>query len=332
MLKLSTLLAASISLFGIAATKPPAPVVSTASANVPMPAKPRPGANLSGCEFYAPATLCPTAADVDWYADQGFTAVRLPVKSAQLNAAIPRLQPTVAEALRRGMLVVVDLHDFLPLDAARIGPLIQRLATAFGPEVWIDYDNEPRAPTGVASDKWTAAARATNAIIAGARAAGVANVLVVEWPDFSANTRFPTAASVTTCGSFACALDHVGGLADPLGKSVLGPHRYYDKSKSGTSSSCATTAWYWSAYLADAEARGYKTLIGETAFGSWRGVPASCQATARSVMAEIGAAKSIVAYTVWGGGRAWNSAYLFRLEPTPRTPATSDYVRLLTGR
>lgn len=293
------------------------------------------GINLSGCEFEATGALCPNASDIDWYMDQGFTVIRVPFRGS-LPAA--KLYPIVDRIVARGGFVILDRHDFTwPRTSDQvtywtnlIAPYKQNI------RVVIDVMNEPQGfndptlPNGYM--QW---ARDANQIIAGLRANGAGNMILMEWPEYSSGLRADlNEAANTECKSAMCALDRSGGLKDPLGRTMLSPHLYFDTYSTGTVATCGK-ALTLDKVRAAAEKRGYRLFLGESAFGSYRGVSGTCAGVATAAVTEIKAHANVWAgVTWWGGGRAWKEDYVFKTEPLKGTRAAapaSAYVRWIAG-
>lgn len=291
------------------------------------------GINLAGCEFGAGVALCPNKADVDWYAKAGFTLIRIPLKDNQFTA--PEIVAVTRYAQAKGLEVILDRHDYkyhAPADAiafwAKVLPL-------YSSDTLIELANEP-VKGYPAGNVWDSAAKALNPTVQGIRALGYRHRILVGWPGYSAIFRADkNEAARKGSDSFLTALDRVGGLQDPLNRTFLSGHRYFDKNSSGTSATCAP---YTSvdAFAAAARKRGLKAYLTEFAWGSYRGVPASCAPVGKAFMAAVKANSDvIVGTTAWGGGRAWKEDYLFKVEPKKGTRdavAVPAYVRQLAGQ
>ena len=294
------------------------------------------GVNLSGCEFDAVGTLCPNADDVDWYLGQGFTVVRLPFRG---TIAPARLQPIIDRIVAKGGYVILDRHDFnWPSPIAQIA-FWNTLAGRYKGEkrVLIDVMNEPKGFNDpVVGNDFMQWARDSNVILAGLRASGLRNTVLLEWPQYSAAFRFDKKeGSQSACESAACALDRSGGLQDPLNATLLSPHLYFDSGSSGTNGTCQPILNLDKARTA-AAARGYRLFLGESAFGNATRVPASCAGVGAAALAEIKSyPETWAGVTWWGGGRAWKEDYLFKIEPRKGTRGQvepSAYLRAITNR
>lgn len=310
---------------------------ASASANT-TDLKSRMGVNLSGCEFDAVGALCPSAADIDWYVAQGFTVFRLPFRSTILPA---NLYPSVDRILAKGGRVILDRHDFYWYSPGNQITFWTGLAGRYKNEarVMIDLANEPGGFNDPKlTNDWMQWARDGNAIIAGLRGKGIANIILLEWPQYSAAFRLESwEPSTKQCQSAGCALDRSGGLKDPLGRTLLSPHLYFDRWSSGTERECALPLQHnlTKARVAAAK-RGLRLWLGESAFGSYKGVPSSCVSYGKAALAEIkGNPATWAGVSWWGGGRFWGDSYIYKIEPTKGTRATaapSAYLRQITGK
>jgi endoglucanase len=178
-----------------------------------------------------------------------------------------------------------------------------------------------------------------NLIVAGIRKAGFKHRILAEWPQYSASFRFDKKEPAwRECQSAACAIDRTpGGLVDPLNRVLLSPHRYFDTGAQGIKAACVSKGdGQLSAFAAAARKRGFKAILGEYAFSSYKGVPVSCSALSIAVMASLKADADVwTDAMVWGGGRAWPDSYIFKVEPKKGTRAAvpvPDAMRMMTGR
>lgn len=308
-------------------------LTAAASANT-MTYQSRMGVNLSGCEFDGVGTLCPNNDDVDWYLSQGFSVIRLPFRS---TIAPTKLYPIVDRIVAKGGTVILDRHDFAwPSVDAQVtfwAGLVDRYKR--NDRVMIDVMNEPKGfnDPSLPNDfmQW---ARDGNAIIAKLRAKGINNTILLEWPQYSAAFRFAAwEAPLRECNSALCGLDRSGGLKDPLGRTLLSPHVYYDRWSSGVDAECELPFKLSEARVA-AEQRGYRLWLGESAFGSYKNIRTSCAAYGAETLAEIkGNPGTWAGVSWWGGGRAWKEDYFYKIEPVKGTRAKvapSVYLKAIT--
>ncbi len=313
-----------------------AAAVSSASSSNTTELRGQMGINLSGCEFINSGVLCPNASDIDWYIDQGFKVIRVPFRDKMDPA---KLHPIIQKITARGGYVILDRHDYKwPQPAEQVAFWTKAVGPyAKNSHVLIDVMNEPRGFNDAdQTNDWSQWASEANEIVAGLRRAGLNNMLLMEWPAYSAAYKFDNnEADSKPCSSAACALDRIGGLKDPLGRTLLSPHLYFDRWSSGTVAECIDTLNLDRAREAAAK-RGYRLFLGESAFGNYRGVPDSCQAVGRAAVNEIKShPETWAGVTWWGGGRAWNENYLFKVEPKKGTRAKtslSAYAKAISGR
>jgi hypothetical protein len=252
---------------------------------------------------------------------------------------VAKIAAAANQAISSGVPMVLDRHDYAWPSVNDQIAFWKKLMAAMPASdlVMIDLENEPKGFNSSAnSNDYVQWAQDTNAIIAGLRHANIKNPILVEWPQWSAAFRFDkNEGASSACASAACGLDRSGGLVDPLGKTLLSPHRYFDSDSSGTHASCASSTSL-KAFAASARARGYKALVGESAFGNYQGVPASCVTTGAQAISEMKAAPDVFyGVTWWGGGAGWSESYLFKIEPkkgTRATAARSAYLKEITGR
>jgi endoglucanase len=311
----------------------------------PAAAQTRFGVNLSGCTFVENGSLCPTVDDVAWYIDKaGFRSIRLPFHGSQASnpVIIQRIHDIVKAANARNVPVILDRHDYQwPTPAAQIAFWIPILRRMNDPEmVMVDLMNEPkRFNDPVMTNDWLQWVRDTNLIIAGIRKAGIRNRILVEWPQYSASFRFDKKEPASKeCQSAACAIDRTpGGLADPLKRVILSPHRYFNTGASGTTAPCVSKGdGQLGEFAVAARKRGFKAILGEYAFGNYKGAPASCAAISVAVMASLKADADVwIDAMAWGGGRAWPDSYIFKIEPAKGARAKAplpDLVKVMAGR
>lgn len=323
-----------------------APVVSNASRNINLSNTPLMGVNLSGCEFASDGVLCPSASTVNIYADKGFRAIRLPFRGSQAGnpAIVSKIKAVVDAAIKRGVYVILDRHDygatFDANEAAWWASFIKNFPNTT--YVMIDTMNEPRKGASYQADPKTGKSYATevNAGIAAFRKAGFKHKLLIEWRGSSGMVRFDKRESASTaCESPACSFDRAGGLKDPLGLTMVSGHRYPDADGSGTSPVCVSnttgTKLIWNTDIA-AKARGLKVWVGEFAFGNSTKVDPVCDALGKDAIKRMRSLPdTYVGVSWWGGGNGWKESYLYKIEPkkgTFTTAAPSAYLTTLVGR
>lgn len=311
-------------------------------AAVGAPARPstvRYGVNLSGCEFAAGTSLCPTEADIDTYAAKGFTLIRIPVQDSHLRGDnLAKIAALVAYAQSKGLQVILDRHDYTRHSAADAWAFWQGVLPSFSPDTLIELANEPVKGYPVGSNPWMVSAQDTKETVALFRANGVTNPILYGSPGYSATFRFVKFKGVNfPAEGMGDAIDRVGGINDPLGKAYFSGHRYLDKGGSGTKPTCASTGdagiGEWAASM---RKRGIKGYFTEFAYARHSGIPLSCAVVGAAMMASVKANSDVIlGTTAWGGGRAWSETYIFKLEPkkgTFATAQTNSYTEQLLGR
>lgn len=292
------------------------------------------GVNLSGCEFRV--ELCPDPEDVAFYAKAGVKAIRLPVRADRVagEGQLRKLKRLVEAGTRRGVYMIIDDHRY----RAIADPSVRAFWLRVGPHfkgnrlVAFDLQNEPRGGT------WESYGSDANALIAALRAAGIDNDLLLEWRQSSgANRADKKERRARPCESAFCALDRAGGLIDPLGRTILSPHSYWDKDSSGSKAACRANTdakGQLGNATAAARRRGVKLFLGEYAFGSAAAMSPACERLGAEAIRYMKANRDVwVGAAVWGGGPAWSGRYAFRLEKRSDRDASfqTPYGRLVAG-
>jgi endoglucanase len=224
-------------------------LVATAGAQ-PLPYT---GVNIAGGEFYdplkVPEPICgtnftyPTREEFEYFAARGMNTFRIPFRWETLQpkpkepfrpAEIGRLKAVVTPATDRGLIVILDPHNYARYFGKVVGgPEVPdemfadfwaRLAAEFvGDEsVWFGLVNEPN---GMPTEQWL---RAANAAIAAIRKTGARNLILVPGNAYS--------------GAHSWLADWYGGangmwmlkVEDPLNHYVFEVHQYLDSDSSGS--------------------------------------------------------------------------------------------------
>jgi endoglucanase len=288
-----------------------------------------PGVNLAGGEFgtgdrYGWDYIYPSEKQVAYYASRGFKLLRIPFKSSRLivnNVAnmldINMLKTVIAAAQKRGMTVVLDMHEFAlrpdgqpltDLDAAAFRRKWRVIAPQFRifPNVWFGLMNEPHLQT---PEQWF---RLANAGIAGIREVAPLHYITVM------GSRWGSADGWITSGNAAA----VPMLSDPSHRLIIEMHQYLDNAGGNTAMAAvagvaatgleAATAW--------AREKGWKLFLGEFASTT---DPAYLDET-RTLLRYMYANSDVwLAYAYWAGGLWWaegRSTYAYSIEP-----ASLDY-------
>ena len=283
-----------------------------------------PGVNLSGGEFGTGNRLYwdyvyPTVQQVAYYASRGFRLLRVPFKSNRVivnDRANPIdigiLKTVVAAAQARGMIVVLDMHEYAlrpngnPLNEYDIAAFRRKWNLIAGqfrsyPNVWFGLMNEPYKQ---APELWF---RLANAGISGIRDLAWQNRITVM------GSRWGTADGWITSGNAAAS----SMLHDPANKLVIEMHQYLDNAGGNTSypyvdglgatSLVAATKW--------ARAKGWKLYLGE--FGVK--ADAGYLSEGRDLLRYMYENSDVwIAYSYWAGGLWWAQGlgyYAFSVEP-----------------
>lgn len=303
------------------------------------------GINLSGAEAKFGDALRPKMADWQNNIDRlGFQLIRYPFKRERMTTAkIVELQKGVEFARSRGVPVILDNHSF------NWPPVDDQVAwwTAFAKQfpddgtVLLDLNNEPK---GVSWTQWGIDAKL---IIAALRKNGINHPILLEWPGYSGISRFDkNERSTKVCESAMCALNRAPGVLDPINRTFMNGHRYFDSNGSGTNAACQVkvngklvtrTSSGFASFASQLRKYGLKGYITESAFGNYRGIPASCRQVGVNAIEELRAnADVLVGVTWWGGGPTiWPEDYIFKVECKKEeryTCAVPPYTVQLTGR
>lgn len=307
----------------------------------PTATPPRFGVNLSGAEARGNDALRPNLVDLRHHVEQlRFDLIRYPFKMDRMTPErIAELRTLTDYARSRDVPVILDNHNYgWPPVAAQIA-FWTRFARAFPDDgsVLLDLNNEPK---GVEWMRWASDAKQ---VVAGLRRNGIRHPILLEWPGWSAVTRFDKhEASDKPCQSAGCALDRTPGPLDPLGRTYMNGHRYFDANGSGLKAGCrqrngiARERSGFVAFAAQLRKRGLQGYVTEAAFGSYRGIPESCKAVGEEAVRAIRANADVLrGITWWGGGRLWPDRYPFKIECPKKQRATcpaSDYQKAISPR
>ncbi len=322
---------------------PGTPAAPAQPANHTARADPLFGANLSGAEASGGDAIRPSLEDWKGYIERhGFKLIRYPFKDDRMTPArIAELKVNVAYARSKGVPVILDNHTYRWDAPAKAIAFWTGFARNFPDDgsVILDLVNEPRGfDDPVLTNDWMQWARDSKIIIAGLRANGIKHPIALEWPQWSATFRFDKKEGAwKACESAGCALDRdTRGPLDPLNRTYLNGHRYFDKGSSGTSKDCDVKTSGFVEFAEQLRRRGLKAYITESAFASHYGMKPSCAAVGAEVLAALRANSDVLlGVTWWGGGRIWPESYIFKIDPPKATrfvaPLT-DHVKMLTGR
>lgn len=288
------------------------------------------GLNLAGAEFgepggaYGTAYRYPSEAEIASIAKRGFTTIRLPFLWERLQPALEgpldeaerdRIEAVVQAARSRGLVVVLDLHNFARWRGATIGSAAVPIR-AFA-DVWTRLAGLHKGRDGVLfglmnephdirTEVWAEAAQgAVDAI----RAAGACNRVLVPGNGWS--------------GAHSWASSHYGTpnsramarIADPANKMSFEFHQYLDADFSGRNATCISPARAVATlagatdWLAARRATGF---LGEIGAGS----NPNCLKGLDAMLAHLDAhPKQWIGWTAWAAGEWWPKDYPLLLEP-----------------
>lgn len=275
------------------------------------------GVNVSGMEFKDELPIKPR--DIDFYADAGAKSIRLPVKRARLQTPdkLAALDALIRRGTARGMLMVIDEHSYGNIGDPDIRDFWLRMGRRYRrqPLVAFDLQNEPKGGTWVS---WGPDARD---LIHALRKAGIDNQLILEWRGWSGFGRADRGEHPKkACESALCSLNRAGIFTladlDPLKRTWLSPHRYFNKGGSGATPECRpypATGPLGNSVKA-AQKLGMRLYVGEFAFGRAKSVPPTCKAMADDIVAFFRNTPEVVGGAAWGWGPRWSGNYLFRGE------------------
>jgi len=293
------------------------------------------GVNTAGAEFgdlpgrYGFDYAYPTEATITSLARIGVTAIRLPVRWERLQSRLntplerdelARLDATVATARAAGLTTILDLHNYAYFNKARIGSdavpvkgfadLWNRLAKHFRGERSVAFGlmNEPYDLPATA---WL---DATNAAIAGIRAARADQLILVSGTAYSGAHSWTADLAVGNNGVTML------GVRDSANNYAFEVHQYLDADYSGRSASCERAPEALAgiqrvnAWLA---ANGRRGFIGEIGASD----RPECVAALATILDFVNSnPKQWLGWTVWAAGERWPQAYPFNVQPAQPNP------------
>jgi endoglucanase len=312
------------------------------------------GANVAGGDFgavpgvYGTDYTYPTKAEIDYYADRGFNALRLPFRWERIQHDLygdldtvgdgtgdfERVRQVVGWITGRGMVAILDLHDYggrnvggvpakvgsAALPATALADLWVRLAGIFKNDerVWFGLMNEPE---GISAAGWKKIAQSVTDAI---RATGARNRLLVPGTDYSGAHSWVSSGNAEQMATFV----------DPADNFAFEVHQYLDADSSGKKGICVPGAGAsrlapfidWAKSASDR-----KGFLGEFAAGdpSVAGQE-QCRAELAALLETAERSGVFIGWTAWGGGLWWEPSYIFRLEPMDLTGPETGLMRLLT--
>lgn len=288
------------------------------------------GVNLAGAEFghdRMPGRMFhdytyPTAATLDYFADKGATAIRLPVRWERVQPALRgALAPAELEQIRRvaasakanGQCLILDLHNFARYGAATLGAaggpspddlldVWKRLAAALPADsvVALGLMNEP---AHVETQVWAGMAQQ---LIKGLREAGVRHWIVSSGGRWAgAHSWFGSGDGVSNAVAFA-------GLSDPLRRTVIEVHQYADGDGSGRGVDCMSASRMRQILMqvSDWARKNRQTLLlGEFGVAG----SAECLVTLRAQL-DVANGSAWKGWTYWAAGEWWGN-YAYSVQP-----------------
>ena len=284
------------------------------------------GVNLSGGEFgdrkrgvpavYGRAYTYPTAEEITYFAGKGVNVIRLPFRWVDLQpalnqpldaAVLGRLKEVVKAATSRGLVVILDPHDYARYyDKVIGGPDVSiavfadfwaKTAAQFqdNPRVWFGLMNEPH---DMPAEQWLGAA---NAAI---RQVGAKNLILVPGDAWTGAHSWVSSGNAET----------MLGVTDPQNHYIFEVHQYLDSDSSGQKPEAVSVTIgserlrQFTLWCRQHHKRGF---LGE--FGAADN-PTALAAT-KDMLGYMEQNRDIWAgYTWWSAGPWWGE-YMFTLEP-----------------
>jgi endoglucanase len=289
------------------------------------------GVNLAGLEFKSGRLpgradhdyVAPDSDTLDYYAERGARAVRLPFLWERLQPELSgrfdepywRLIAGVMRAAQaRGMRTVLDPHQYgrrrVNNEAQIIGESEHVTAahfSAFWTELARRSNDWPSTIFGLQNEPHDQDRRVLidvhNAAIAAIRATGARNLVLVPGSAWSG------AHSWVSSGNAEAML----GVRDPGDNMAFDVHQFLDADSSGTHPTCADGAGRrLERFTQWARTHGKRGFLGE--FGG--AAAAACLSELEHLLQHIAANRDVwLGWTCWGGGQWWPDDYPLTLQP-----------------
>ncbi len=288
------------------------------------------GVNLAGAEFgnlgdeYGKGYIYPSVQTIEYFADKGFTAVRLPFLWERLQP-VPykgfsgpearRLARTVALIRSKGMAVVLDPHNYGRYRGHLIGSdetpqsafadFWRRLSAVYANQDGVIFGlmNEPY---DISAENWLSAA---NGAIAAIRATGAQNLVFVPGTAW-------TGAHSWMAGDYGTPNASVMlGVVDPKNNYAYEVHQYLDKDFSGKNAECSRSA---DAVKAIGDFTTWLRSNGKHAFLGEFAVPASgeCQSALADMVSGVERNTDVwLGWSYWAGGDWWPADEPLSIQP-----------------
>ncbi len=285
------------------------------------------GVNLAGAEFavgqngegalpgvFGKDFIYPNQDEVTYYKNKGMNLIRLPFRWERLQptlngafntAELNRLKTFVNGATAKGMNVILDPHNYARYRGGLIGSSAvpnsafvnfwRRLAAQFktNDKVMFGLMNEP---FDMPTEQWLSAA---NAAIAGIRALGAPNLILVPGNGYTGAWTWDSNWYGTPNAQV------MGGIKDPYNWFMYDVHQYMDSDGSGTTENCVSAtigAERLKAFTAWLRANNKKAILGE--FSSGRN--ALCDRALDAMVSYMENNADVWrGWTYWAGGPWW---------------------------
>ena len=283
----------------------------------------------------------PQPSTLDYFAKKGMNTVRLPVLWERLqhrllgdldNDEMGRVDAVIRHAGSKGMLVILDVHNYATysgtvigtkgLPPSALGDLWRRIAEHYKDNYTVIFGlmNEPN---GLPTETWLGAA---NMAIAEIRRTGAKNLILVPGNGWSSARDWLGGSYGTPNSEVMLKVD------DPADDFAYDVHQYFNADFTGTSADCQSVDIGISTLTPVTEwARQHKrrTFLGE--FGV--GLDATCLAALDRTMRFLSENKDVwLGWTYWAGGERWPVDYFTNIQPSdgherPQISVLEKYLR-----
>lgn len=289
------------------------------------------GVNISGAEYgktdgiYGTNYIYPSSKTVQYFAKKGMNIVRLPFRWQRLQPVLggrldseelARLRNAVELIRSNNMKVVLDPHNFGYYRKMKL--MTPDLPGKFFADFWIrlslEYANDEDVIFGLMNEPYdievTDWLAAVNQAIAGIRAAGARNLILVPGTNWSGASSWESKRRFGVNGSV------MSDVQDPAGNFAYEVHQYLDEDFSGTHDTCpkakeaVNAILSFTKWLERHDARGF---LGE--FGGSKddaclvGLKAMIEAMDQSPERWLG-------WTYWAAGDWWPETEGNNIQPT----------------
>ncbi len=293
------------------------------------------GVNLAGGEFgKVPGRIYydysyPGASEIDYYVARGFKVIRIPFRWERLQPDLygalstgdqTALRSAVTYARSKGLVVVLDMHDYArrrATSSATVNSMVgstlvteSALADAWR-RISVDYQSDKNVwfglmnePNGLGADDWW---RTVQQLVVDLRGQHITNKFLIPGNSWTGAHSWIKSGNAALADKFF----------DPQNNFAFELHQYLDSSSAGTSPTCSVGAGNRvDAALEWAEARKVSVFFGEIGAGP----NTQCAVEYGAMLQKINASRAVLGWTAWGGGKWWNTNYMFRLAPIADQP------------